>query len=124
MLAKEIEFKKDYLEGMKTKHLKKKYHLSNREFRGLTQNLTRGWKRGHNPKRSFGRFQPKNYFRVNNGGYVIQKSIDGRTTYFGYVPTEEEAIYVVKHLNRNGWIKSEAKKVILKLKMNREENNG
>lgn len=123
MLAKEIEFKKDYLDGMKTKHLKKKYHLSNREFRNLTQSLKlkRGWERGHHHNRSFARFKPKNYFRVNNGGYVIQKSIEGKTTYFGYVPTEEEARYVVKHLNRNGWVKSEAKRVILKLKGKRND---
>ena len=111
-LQMEMEFIKDFVDGVSAKKLKSKYSLSNLSYNKLKKKycLKRtDWEKTSYP---YQHKPAKNYSRNNNGGYNITKYVDGKNTYFCHTDTEEKAVRIVKKLRDCGWDKTELYRVL------------
>ena len=95
------DFCNDYLwsNDLSNPEIRRKYNLTVKEFREFSEQVKKEY--GFT-RRPINRVQGKYYYR-HRYGWVIQKTIQNRIVYFGYVPTELVAQRIVELCKKVEW---------------------
>ncbi len=108
------DFTRDYLGFDLSNHeIREKYGLTWKEFRELSEEVKSDLGLSRRPKKPV---KGKFYYKTDTG-FIIQKRVDGVTTYFGHTPTEELAKKCVELCKKHHWNIRICKDVIKNLKV-------
>ena len=103
------EMKHDYYHSeLMSREIREKYNLTVSQWRRFTKQLKEEGlplkSRGGCNHKGYNHWIVKNYYyEKSRGQYKIQKSIKGKTVFFGYCDTEKEAQERVAVLKANNW---------------------
>lgn len=95
------DFIHDYLFSfeLSNKEIRDKYGLTWKEFRELSEEVKSDFGLSRRPRKQV---KGKFYYKTNTG-FIIQKRVNGVTTYFGQAPTEELAKKCVELCKKHHW---------------------
>lgn len=94
------DFTRDYLGfELSNGEIRDKYGLTWKEFRELSEEVKSDLGLSRRPKKPV---KGKFYYKTDTG-FIIQKRVDGVTTYFGHTSTEELAKKCVELCKKCGW---------------------
>lgn len=108
------DFVEDYLGfELSNGEIRDKYALTWKEFRELSEEVKSEYGLSRRPKKPV---EGKFYYKTDTG-FIIQKRVDGVTTYFGHTPTEELAKKCVELCKKYRWNVDVCKDVIKSFKV-------
>lgn len=108
------DFTRDYLGfELSNGEIRDKYGLTWKEFRELSEEVKSDLGLSRRPKKPV---EGKFYYKTDTG-FIIQKRVDGVTTYFGHTSTEELAKKCVELCKKHHWNLEVCRDVIKNLKV-------